>query len=404
MAETNLIESFDLLEKVFISLGRESPFYSYLLLYVTPVPDYKIGTLGLRVSERGFFDLLFNPSKLPTMDFKKIRALVLHQLMHIINLHVLIKAKDAEDQIIWDLAMDAAINQFIPELERYSLPLEMILSGLASPDSEFWFVGPPTGLYNQTTEFYYEYIKDYVKKNGWKKSDEFIKMKEELDSHMHFGDFGMTSEMLENLTRKILKDALKKSQGKIPDRIFDVVTEIVLQTSINWRTAIRRFTGSSILGERYRTTLKPNRRYEDEPGWRREYLAKVALIVDTSGSVIQEEFNDFFSEIDKIARTINSSIWLLEVDEAIQSIFEYKPGMWKNLPLFGRGLTDLQPGIDYAEKELRVEGTIVFTDGYVELPYARRRILFVLSKKHNPDFRKEVLERYGAGAAVVVRN
>jgi len=404
LAETNLKLSTDILERVFISLGKESPFYSYLLLYVTPVPDYKIGTVGLRVSERGFFDLLFNPFKLPTLNFKKVKALVLHQLMHIINLHILIKAKDTEDQKMWDLAMDAAINQFIPELDRYSIPLEMILSGLASPDSEFWFVGPPTGLYNQTAEFYYDYIKDYIKENGWEKSEEFIQMKEELDSHMHFGEFGMTSEMIENLTRKILKDALKKSQGKLPEKIMDIVTDIVLQTSINWKTAIRRFTGSSILGERYRSMLKPNRRYEDEPGWRREYLAKLALIVDTSGSVIQEEFNDFFSEIDKISRTIDTSIWLLEVDESIQSIFKYKPGMWKNLPIFGRGLTDLQPGIDYAEKELRVEGSIIFTDGYVELPYVKRRVLFVLSKKHNPEFRKEAIENYGSGAVVVIRN
>ena len=147
------------------------------------MPDYKIGTVGLRVSERGFFDLLFNPFKLPTLNFKKVKALVLHQLMHIINLHILIKAKDTEDQKMWDLAMDAAINQFIPELDRYSIPLEMILSGLASPDSEFWFVGPPTGLYNQTAEFYYDYIKDYIKENGWEKSGEFILIIEEMGVH-----------------------------------------------------------------------------------------------------------------------------------------------------------------------------------------------------------------------------
>lgn len=404
MAETDLKVSNDLLEKVFISLGKDSPFYSYLLLYVIPVPDYKIGTVGLRISQRGYFELLFNPKRLPLLNFKKIKALVLHQLMHIINLHVLIKAKNFEDQKIWDLAMDAAINQFIPELDRYSIPLELILSGMASPDSEFWFVGPPSGLYNQPAEFYYDYIKDYVKKNGWKKSKEFIQAREELDSHMNFGEFGMSSEMIENLTRKILKDAFEKSRGNIQKGLLDRVTEIILQTSINWKTALRRFTGSSILGERYRTMMKPNRRYDDEPGWRREYLARLALMVDTSGSVIQEEFNDFFSEIDKISRTIDTSIWLLEVDETIQSVLKYKPGMWKTLPIFGRGLTDLQPGVDFAEKELRVEGLVIFTDGYVELPYIKRRVLFILSKKHNHDFRKEAEERYGFGSVVVIRD
>lgn len=67
---------------------------------------------------------------------------------------------------------------------------------------------------------------------------------------------------------------------------------------INWETALRKFTGMSIKGDKYSTPLRPNRRYEDQPGWRYIYEPKLTVIIDTSGSIIEEEINAFMSEIE----------------------------------------------------------------------------------------------------------
>lgn len=396
-------ESRELIEKAFIRLGKESPFYSVILLHMVPKPDPKAGTIGLRISDLGRYELIYNPKRISRMELSKIKALVLHQILHIVNLHVLIKPKNREDKIMWDLAMDAAVNQFIPELDSFSVSLDMILSGQAVADGEFWFIGPPRNMYNQPAEFYHDYIEEWVKEKGWEKSEEFVKGREELEDHQRFGDFPLSTEMMEANVRSILKEAVSKSRGNIPGFISEKVREILSEAEINWKVALRRFVGSSVLGGRYRTRMKPNRRYDHEPGWRREYMAKLAIIVDTSGSIIEEEFVKFFTELDQMVRMMDTSIWLVEVDEMVQNVIKYSPGMWKDVPIVGRGGTDLQPGVDYAESELRVEGTVIFTDGYTEVPYAKRRIIFVLSRKHNEEFREKAREIYGPASVAILR-
>ncbi len=110
-----------------------------------------------------------------------------------------------------------------------------------------------------------------------------------------------------------------------------------------------------------------------------------------------------FSEIDIVTRLTDSRIWLVQVDETVQSVMKYGKGMWKDLKLIGRGETDLQPAIDYAQENLRPEGIIVFTDGYTDLPLVKRKVLFVLSRQCNKEFVEEAKEVYGRSSVVVLR-
>jgi predicted metal-dependent peptidase len=82
---------------------------------------------------------------------------------------------------------------------------------------------------------------------------------------------------------------------------------------------------------------------------------------------------------------------------------QYSKGVWKDLKLIGRGETDLQPAIDYAQEELRPEGIIIFTDGYTDLPVVKRKVLFVLSSKYNDTFLDDCENIYGRSSAVIVK-
>ena len=126
-------------------------------------------------------------------------------------------------------------------------------------------------------------------------------------------------------------------------------------------------------------------------------------MVDTSGSIVDEEFNAFFSEIDTLTRLTDSKIWLIQVDETVQSVTKYGRGMWKNLKLIGKGETNLQPAVDYAQDKLRPEGLIVFTDGFTDLPHVMRKVIFVLSKHYNPGFLEDAKRIYGKYSVVVLR-
>jgi len=91
------------------------------------------------------------------------------------------------------------------------------------------------------------------------------------------------------------------------------------------------------------------------------------------------------------------------VDKSVQMVMKYRKGDWKDFEIIGGGETDLQPAVNYVESKLKVEGKIIFTDGHVDLPMVKRRVLFVLSKFHNKDFVEEARRVYGKSSVVILK-
>lgn len=393
----------DIVEEAVIELGRRSPFYNYLFLFIERVRSSTVRTFKLRVSSRGNLQLLYNPEVLRDKPLELVVALLEHEALHIVNGHILIPVKEKRDRLLWDLCMDAAINQFIPVLDAFSLPLDELLMEGCGTDNERMFIAPPAFLPNQTAEYYHDWAVEFMKKNKTIDLELIETNLEKTDSHEDFGNFELPKEFVQELLNNVVAETYRKAKDGLPEGLEHVVTLFLDRPILDWRTMIRRFFGSSVHVGRYRTPLRPNRRYDDQPGWRNDYAAKIVVVLDTSGSIIEDEFNAFFSEIDIVTRLTDSRIWLVQVDETVQSVMKYGKGMWKDLKLIGRGETDLQPAIDYAQENLRPEGIIVFTDGYTDLPLVKRKVLFVLSRQCNKEFVEEAKEVYGRSSVVVLR-
>jgi len=388
--------------KVIVELGKESPFYTYILMYCDLIESSRVRTFKLRVSSRGRIQLLYNPQMVKNKPLWFVKGLLKHEIMHIVNKHILIKPGKSKEKVVWDLAMDAAINQYIPELYARGIPLNVLIHEGCSTDNERFFVIPPEFMPGETAECYHDWILEEMSKSKKVDLELLEDLSENTDSHDEFGNIELSKEIVEDLLNQVISEVVSKSHDRVPPALKEIVEAVLDLPKIDWKTAIRRFAGSAILGERYRTPLRPNRRYEDQPGWRREYLARIAVIMDTSGSIIEEEYNAFLSELEVIARLVDTRLWLIQVDEDVRMVAEYTRGSWKNFEILGKGGTDLQPAIDYAQRNLRVEGMIVFTDGYVDVPLVKRRVLFVLSSKSSSDFAREARQMYGPGAVVVL--
>ncbi|BBE30115.1 hypothetical protein OSSY52_02560 [Tepiditoga spiralis] len=380
----------DIVEKAWIELAKESVFFSYIRMHFENIPTENIRTTKLSITSSGNFRLLYNPRRLKSYGIRFTKALIKHEIYHIIFGHIFIKPKKREKGI-WGLAMDASINQYIKELDSLSEPLDVFLLEGHGTDNETLFVTAPINMLNKTAEEYFTYAMDIIEKSN------FIDMEEVNDSSPDSHEF--ESELPEEITFDIISEvvtqAYDKSAGNEPNGIELAISIMAKKNKFDWKTLIRRFFGSSVIVDKYRTQMRPNRRYDDQPGWRTERGPKIAVIVDTSGSIIEEEFNDFFSEIEDIARVSGGKISLIQADENVQSVLQYSKGKWRDTVLKGKGSTDLQPAVDYVEENLRPEGIIVFTDGWVEVPNINRRCFFVLSKKHNPEFFSQVIDIYG---------
>ncbi len=384
------------LEKALIELGKDSPFYLYVLLGMKRIVSGSVRTMAIGFSKNGDVLLFINP-KIENKDVRFIKALLKHQVLHLINQHFLIKPKDKRDKKIWELAMDAAINQYIPELDVFGVPLSLLVEEGHGVDNEFIFAVPPPQHPGETAEFYHDWM---LKKYDELGRYDIEALPETYDEHDKLP--AEYPDMILELTKDRIGKAFNIYGGDLPSGVKRLVEKFLQKPVLNWKVLLRRFIGVSVKGDKYTTPLRPNRRYDDQPGWKYEYNSKLTVVVDTSGSIIEDEINAFLSEIEGLMRFFDGDVYLIQIDRVITMVSKYRKGKWREMEIVGGGETDLQPAITYAEEKLRTEGTVVFTDGHVDLPISKRRILFVLSKYYNPDFRKEVIETYGRSSVVVI--
>lgn len=390
-----------MMDKILAKLAKRSPFYMYLFLNMSRRPSLEAEKLYISL-KNGKFTVVYNPRWVEQKPEQFVEAFLIHQLMHLINLHFLIKPKDDRDRAIWDLAMDAAINQHIPELAAFGVPLNLLVEEGHGVDNENLFVLPPDWMPNKSAEEYHEWIVQEMEKLGRFDVVVVAKMRENrFDSHSEMFAEHDTDMILE-LSQSLISKAFNLYGSELPSGVRRMVELSILRPFLNWKDTLRRFAGVSEYGERYLTPLKPNRRYQDQPGWKVANAARLGIIVDTSGSIIQEELDVFFTEIESLSRYVDTTLILVQVDRAVNLKVNYTRGMWRNMQIIGGGETDLQPAVDYLEHNHRPEGIVIFTDGFADLPKVKRRVLFILSKYHNDEFITQARNTYGRSSVVVL--
>ncbi|HOJ88662.1 MAG TPA: VWA-like domain-containing protein [Pseudothermotoga sp.] len=391
------------IEKIILNLGKRSPFYLYLLLNISRVPSKEVRNIELSFQKGSKITLYYNPEWINSKHPEFVEGLILHHLMHLINLHFLIKPKDNRDRMIWDLAMDAAINQYIPQLSAFGVPLNLLIEEGHGVDNEKLFVLPPDWMPDRSAEEYHKWILQKMDELG-RYDIAVVAQARENSSDSHDGMYRVQDiDMILELTKSDLKKVFNLYGSELESGVKRLVELSISRPLLNWKDKIRHFAGVSEYGERYTTVLRPNRRYEQQPGWKTSHMARLGIVVDTSGSIIEEEFDDFFSEIEALSRYVDTNFVLVQVDRAVNLEIRYSKGAYRNMEIIGGGETDLQPAIDHLQDNHHPEGIIVFTDGYTDLPVVKRRVLFVLSKHYSEEFLSQARKIYGSSSVVVLR-
>jgi predicted metal-dependent peptidase len=199
--------------------------------------------------------------------------------------------------------------------------------------------------------------------------------------------------------KKLVKAALdqtKKHRGLIPAALQDFLDEFLTPPTVPWEHLFRGMLRSSITSRLNESTVMPNvallpvleEGIEPFPGLQKEVGINIVVCVDSSGSVSNEEYRKFMSEIQGILKADNTAkAYLIIFDAAIQHEMELEaddeiqtPGQ-EGLERYCAGGTDFNPalkrvlGIDEErdwepsaqrlERRLpRPDVVVMFTDGY----------------------------------------
>ena len=360
----------------------KEPYYGFFLIMLNKMWRKDLPTAG--VSKNGInYQLAINEEFWTSLSEKHQMGLLKHELLHIAFGH-LVSFGSFRNKKLANVAMDMEINQYID-------PEYLPDGGIDINNYEDLNLDIKAGC-----RYYYDklqQLKDEKDKNGTCGNEEMDKLLDNIDNgdvpdHSTWEEFDDLSEaekkLIEKQIQKVLSDAKEqtiKKRGNVPGEIAGVIIiEEIVRPKFDWRSYVRRFSGTSTKVFTKKIRRKENRRYDENPGLKIKMKQHMLLAIDTSGSVSDTELNEFMNEIHHIYKA-GVDITIVQCDTSINSIEEYKG---KNeLNVKGRGGTEFDPVLDYYNaNQKKYTSLVYFTDGecYTSVK-PKGRILWVLSER-----------------------
>jgi len=363
----------------------KEPFYAHFLSGIirevtdkvpTAAVGFKSGKIALYVNENFF---------LKELKLSERVAVIKHETLHIIFKHLFrMKTKDYDNKL-FNIAADLVVNQLI---SPWKLP-DSAVTLKTFPELKL----PP----DKSVEWYYENLKKTASKDKeYKKSlqEIFDKMDASGGGGKDLGGDGLggeegsryhsdhrmwgenesfSMEVVETEVDRMIIQARDrtpiKDHGTIPLGIQSLIKNIVEKRNpqINWKRALKIFSSTSRKTRVYHTLKRVSKRFGTRPGIKIKRFQKLAVAIDTSGSINIDDFNDFFGEIHSMWR-FGAEIDVLECDAEVQKKYSYRG----RIPEFihGGGGTSFDPVFEHIKSNRfeRYDGCISLTDGYAVEP------------------------------------
>ena len=387
------------LEPHLVSLMFDEPFYSKILRGVTKVRTESIPTAGVTVKD-GDVKLYWNPYFLASLSSDEIKGLIIHEACHVIFEHCTNRRHDPF--LIWNYSTDCAINSMIPE---NLLPDCGIIPGkpakLWSKEEEEEFVDRHDEKALERTKNIQEFIANLPKnlaseeyfalwmqqediKEQLKKQEELNKLAEQLsesglggqDDHEGW-DENLSEEdreLVKGKVRQALEDAVKEcdskgSWGSVPGEMRGHLREMISR-EIPWESVLKQFCGMTRRANRTTSRRRLNKKYPNiHSGTKRNYTASIAVYIDQSGSVGNNELEMLFGELTNLAKNIEFVTYHFDSEVDEDSETAWRPGRTPRAHRTRCGGTCFKVVAEHAMKNKhRFDGYLVLTDGYAPNP------------------------------------
>ena len=284
------------LERAHVSLIRD-PEYMMLagiIMYgnstVEDAPDGTAMTDGV--------DTVYSQQFIANLTDQELMGLVLHEKMHCAYKHMYIwQWMYEEDPDLANIACDFVIN--LPIQDRYAKDKFVKLPDGGCVDEQYR--GMDAGeVYRKLKQQFPNGLPKGMKGNGFDKHD-WSKGKE------------MSVKEVDDLTKQI--DQAMRQGGILAAKAGVNVDRSILemlQPKVDWRDALREFVTNSKVGDDYSSYRRINRRFQSQdlmlPTTFSDRIFRIAVGVDTSGSIGNRELAAFLSEAQSIFESVKPEL------------------------------------------------------------------------------------------------
>jgi len=398
-------DAFDL-DPHLINLMWDEPFFSKVLRPVTKIRSEEISTAGV-LAKDGDINMWWNPYFVAGLTSKQVKGLLKHECFHLVLEHT--TTRRMEPHIIHNYATDLAINSMIPEEE---LPEGGLIPGKAFKEptpEEVAKMGPQAYARfqkisqkiaslprNLSAEQYFALLQEVaedIQKAGQGKSlaqamkDGDVRVDENgnlvdkdgnpvrvvpggMDDHEGWDEMDDEErELIKGKVRQALEKAVRDcdSSGQWGSVSSETRAHLraLLAREIDWRSVLKQFCGNTRRADRANNVKRLNRKYPGiHPGTQHSYTSSIAVYIDQSGSVGNDDLELLFSNLMALAKRTEFTLFNFdtEVDEKSERV--WKKNKTPGLERTRCGGTDFKAASDHANKNKhRFDGYLILTDG-----------------------------------------
>ena len=357
-------EFLNLVDKVNLSLMEDKDnFYGYFLFQMSREIRFDI-TSPTGVNFKGAkYVIYFNPMIFLQLELKQMESTIKHEIHHILSLH-LVRAKELKGKfstLAINLAMDVVVNQYLEYLHPYATTLEWVNLNYSLNLEPY-----------NTFEYYVEKIQneldllDETKKgeeDDTRENEDIESMYDPEKTHDIWDESDeIDDKTMRDFTEKFISSAEK---GKIPIHVEAMISSLKnSKGELPWNLYLKKLMGT-VESKKKKTVTRRNRRQPnrlDLRGELRSHKAEIAVAIDISGSISDEEFKQAIKEVLNIVKNYNHEITILECDKEIKRVYKAKSIKDVKERVATGGGTKFTPVFQYANNK-SINLLIYFTDG-----------------------------------------
>lgn len=364
-------EFFSLVDKVNLSLMEDKDnFYGYFLMQMSREIRFDISSPTAVNFKGAKYVIYFNPIIFLNLNLKQMESTIKHEILHIVSGH-LSRAKEFKGHystLAINMAMNIVVNTYLDHLPPYSVTLEWVnlhysLKLLPFKPFEYYVeeIQAALDLLEADEEAADDNNQDETNDRDQDETIETAYNPEK--THDIWEDSSDIDEKtLQEFTEKFIDNAQK---GSIPSYLESMISfHKNSKGELPWNLYLKKLMGS-VESDKKKTITRRNRRQPDRldlRGQLRSHKAKIAVALDISGSISDQEFHEAIKEVLEIVKNYNHEITIIECDNEIRRVYNVKSVKDIKDRINIRGGTKFTPVFEYANDH-KVNLLVYFTDG-----------------------------------------
>ena len=392
-----LLSGVDPVRAARLRAAQAFPYLQSAIWSMALVQTDQIKTMAVDTGWRCYY----NEPEMRKLDVEEVGAILVHEVWHLLRSHFARAERlgiNRENFENWNVATDCEIND------------DVIAQGGRLPK---WVLRPEQFGWdpNELAETYYQKISEKQQATpgfqfrgnsdlsfGGSCADN-IPRSYELD-RSHRQAPAKDDAQAEVIRRQVALEIVGGcGRGHLPGQMKRWAEAKLEPPKVDWRMELManvRHAVGQVLGKTDYTFRKFGRR-SNEHALRPamiSYRPNVAVVVDTSGSIDQDQLAKAINETHHVIKTLNSPVTVIACDtqtEVTQKVFDVKA-----INLQGGGGTEMGEGIRVAMRQRpKPDIVVTITDGFTawpaEGPAARHITVLTDERGHRPKFGKTVV-------------